>query len=195
TAYTPQQNGVSERKNKTLMNMVRSMLAGKCVPKRFWPEVVVWATYVINRSPTLSVKDITPEEAWSDLKPSVSYFKVFGCLAYVHVPDAQRKKLDPKSINDMDTTSDNTDLEDTNSTEDNTILGPRTRKPPAWVRDFVTDIEQHDEEQLQNLVVFCNNEDPTCYEEAVKLAVWRQAMDQEIESIESNKTWELVDLP
>jgi transposase InsO family protein len=41
TAYTPRQNGVSERKNRTLMNMVRSMLAGRCVPKRFWPEAVV----------------------------------------------------------------------------------------------------------------------------------------------------------
>jgi hypothetical protein len=59
TAYTPQQNGVSERKNRTLMNMVRSMLAGRCVPKRFWPEAVVWATHVINRSPTLSVKYMT----------------------------------------------------------------------------------------------------------------------------------------
>ncbi|MCI79021.1 copia-type polyprotein, partial [Trifolium medium] len=47
-----------------LMNMVRSMLNGRNVPKIFWPEAVVWATYVINRSPTLSVKDITPEEAW-----------------------------------------------------------------------------------------------------------------------------------
>jgi transposase InsO family protein len=98
TTYTPQQNGVSERKNRTLMNMVRSLLTGKCVPKRFWPEAVVWATYVINRSPTLSVKDVTPEEAWSGVKPSVGYFRIFGCLAYAHVPDAQRKKLDPKSI-------------------------------------------------------------------------------------------------
>jgi transposase InsO family protein len=61
TAYTPQQNGVSERKNRTILNMVRSMLAGRSVPKRFWPEAVKWATYILNRSPTLSVKDMTPE--------------------------------------------------------------------------------------------------------------------------------------
>jgi len=41
TAYTPQQNGVSERKNRTLMNMVRSMLAARDVPKVFWPEAAV----------------------------------------------------------------------------------------------------------------------------------------------------------
>ncbi|PNX70081.1 copia-type polyprotein, partial [Trifolium pratense] len=97
-AYTPQQNGVSERKNRTLMNMVRSMMSGMSVPKRFWPEAVVWATHVINRSPTLSVKDRTPEEAWSEMKPSVAHFKVFDCIAYGHVPDVHIKKLDPKSI-------------------------------------------------------------------------------------------------
>lgn len=68
TAYTPQQNGVSERKNRTIMNMVRCLLAGRNVPKTFWPEAVKWATYVLNRNPTLSVKDVTPEEAWSDKK-------------------------------------------------------------------------------------------------------------------------------
>jgi hypothetical protein len=41
---------------------------------------------------------MTPEETWSNIKPSVSYFRVFGCVGYAHVPDAQRKKLDPKSI-------------------------------------------------------------------------------------------------
>jgi transposase InsO family protein len=69
-AYTPQQNGVSERKNRTLMDMVRSMLAGKNVPMEFWPEAVKWAGYVMNRSPTLSVKNVTPEEAWSGVELS-----------------------------------------------------------------------------------------------------------------------------
>ncbi|MCI95854.1 hypothetical protein A2U01_0117153, partial [Trifolium medium] len=41
---------------------------------------------------------MTPQEAWSGVKPSVHYFRVFGCLEYVHVPDAMRKKLDPKGI-------------------------------------------------------------------------------------------------
>jgi transposase InsO family protein len=98
TAYTPQQNGVSERKNRTLLNIVRSMLTCKNVPKKFWPEALKWATYVLNRSPTVSVKNITPEESWSGIKPSVHHFRVFGCLAYAHIPDNHRKKLDSKSI-------------------------------------------------------------------------------------------------
>uniref|UniRef100_A0A2N9FP23 Integrase catalytic domain-containing protein n=1 Tax=Fagus sylvatica TaxID=28930 RepID=A0A2N9FP23_FAGSY len=97
-AYTPQQNGVAERKNRTIMNMVRSMLSEKQIPKNFWPEAVNWTAHVLNRSPTLVVKDMTPEEAWSGVKPNVDYFRVFGCIGHVHVSDSKRKKLDDKSF-------------------------------------------------------------------------------------------------
>ncbi|KAJ9563755.1 hypothetical protein OSB04_008915 [Centaurea solstitialis] len=97
TAYTPQQNGVAERKNRTIMNMVRSMLAEKCVPKEFWPEAVKWSVHVLNRCPTVAVQNKTPEEAWSGEKPKVDYFRVFGCVAHAHVPDQKRRKLDDKS--------------------------------------------------------------------------------------------------
>jgi transposase InsO family protein len=97
TAYTPQQNGVAERKNRTVMNMVRSMLSDKNIPKTFWPEAVNWTIYVLNRCPTLAVKDVTPEEAWSGVKPSVDHFRVFGCIAHAHVPEARRTKLDNRS--------------------------------------------------------------------------------------------------
>lgn len=96
-AYTPQQNGVAERKNRTVMNMVRSLLSEKGVPKIFWPEAVNWSFYVLNRSPTSSVPDLTPEEAWSGIKPSVAHFRVFGSVAHAHVPDARRTKLEDKS--------------------------------------------------------------------------------------------------
>ncbi|KAL9429389.1 hypothetical protein AB3S75_031241 [Citrus x aurantiifolia] len=97
-AYTPQQNGVAERKNRTVMNMVRCMLYEKKLPKTFWPEAVNWAFYVLNRCPTLAVMNQTPEEAWSGRKPSVEHFRIFGCVAHVHVPEAKRKKLDARSI-------------------------------------------------------------------------------------------------
>ena len=54
-AYTLQQNGVVERKNWTIMNMVRSMLSEKKLPKTFWPEAVNWTVHILNRSPTLVV--------------------------------------------------------------------------------------------------------------------------------------------
>ena len=98
TAYTPQQNGVDERKNRTIMNMLRAVLSEKEVPKSFWPDGVQWANHVLNRSPTTIVKDMTPEEAWSGCKPSVEHFRVFGSIGYVHVPDVKRTKLDDKSV-------------------------------------------------------------------------------------------------
>ncbi|KAG7536804.1 Ribonuclease H-like superfamily [Arabidopsis suecica] len=98
TAYTPQQNGVAERKNRTIMNMVRTVLREKEIPRSFWPEAVQWANHVLNRSPTVAVKDKTPEEAWSDKKPSVEHFKILGCVGHVHVSDVKRTKLDDKSV-------------------------------------------------------------------------------------------------
>ena len=68
------------------------------IPKTFWPEAVNWTVYVLNRSPTLVVKDMTPEEAWSGSKPSVDHFWVFGCISHVHILDSKRIKLDDKSV-------------------------------------------------------------------------------------------------
>jgi hypothetical protein len=79
-------------------------------------------------------------------------------------------------------------------------LPARTRQPPEYLRDYVTGIENIDnqnDQQLQNLVIamFSSNEDPSSYEEARKHDVWKKAMDNEIESIEANDTWELTTLP
>lgn len=97
-AYTPQQNGVAERKNRTVMNMTRCMMLEMNVPRRFWPEAVQYAVYILNRSPSKALEDITPEEKWSNHKPSVEHLKVFGSVAYALVPYERRIKLDEKSI-------------------------------------------------------------------------------------------------
>jgi hypothetical protein len=73
------------------------MLSGKQIPKEFWSEAINWAIHILNRSPTSAVKEAIPEEAWSGNKPYVHYFRVFGCIAHVHIPDKQRSKLDDKS--------------------------------------------------------------------------------------------------
>ncbi|KAM1716757.1 hypothetical protein ACFX11_024686 [Malus domestica] len=78
--------------------MVRSMLSEKKIPKTFWLEATNWIVHVLNRSPTLAVKNKTPEEAWNGRKPSVEHLRVFGCIFYAHVLDSKRIKLDDKSL-------------------------------------------------------------------------------------------------
>lgn len=96
-AYTPQLNGVAERKNRTILDMARSLLKAKKLPKQYWAEAVSCAVYLLNRCPTRSLQSVTPEEAWSGHKPSVTHLRVFGCVAYAKIPDARRRKLDDKS--------------------------------------------------------------------------------------------------
>lgn len=86
TPYTPQQNGVAERMNKTLMERARSMLNGVGLGQEFWAEAVDTACYLINRSASSVLEDKTPQEVWTGEKPSLSHLRVFGCDAYVHVP-------------------------------------------------------------------------------------------------------------
>ncbi|KAJ8621550.1 hypothetical protein MRB53_030079 [Persea americana] len=74
------------------------MLLAKRIPKTFWPEAVNWTVHMLNRCPTLAMKNKTPEEAWSGLKPLVEHFRVFGCISHVHVPNNKRVKLDAKSF-------------------------------------------------------------------------------------------------
>ena len=94
---TPQQNGVAERLNRTLEEMIRSMLAESQAPKRFWAEALSTATYLRNRSPTSALNEMTPHEAWTGDKPNVEHLRVFGCTAYAHIPKDERQKLDPKA--------------------------------------------------------------------------------------------------
>ena len=95
--YTPEQNGVSERFNRTLIESGKSMLFHAGLPLSFWAEAVNTATYLHNRSPISSLPGKTPYECWYHTKPHVSNLKVFGSICYVHTPDSMRRKLDPKS--------------------------------------------------------------------------------------------------
>jgi len=97
TVYTPQQNGVSERKNRTIMEMARCLLFEKKVPKMFWAELVNTATYLLNRLPTRALDNKTPYEAMRGSKPSVQHLKVFGGVCYSQVPKEKRAKLDEKA--------------------------------------------------------------------------------------------------
>jgi transposase InsO family protein len=96
-AYSPQQNGVAERRNKTICEMARSMLTEKEMLVIFWAEAASTAVYLQNRCFTTSVIRKTPFEAFTGRKPGVKHLKVFGCLCYTHVPSSLRQKWDSKA--------------------------------------------------------------------------------------------------
>ncbi|KAG8479167.1 hypothetical protein CXB51_029021 [Gossypium anomalum] len=96
--YTPQQNGVSERKNRSLINMARCLLFEKNLPKTMWAEAVNTVVYIQNRLPTKALAQKTPFEAWFGFKPSLAHMKVFGCLCYSQIPAVKRDKLSKRAI-------------------------------------------------------------------------------------------------
>ena len=70
----------------------------KGLPTEFWGEVVAIVVYLINRCPTKAVHDKIPLVAWSHGRWTVEHLRVFGCVAYAHVPKEQRQKLDDKGV-------------------------------------------------------------------------------------------------
>lgn len=261
TRYTPQQNGVAERKNRTVMEMARCMLKNKGLADLFWAEAVACAVYLLNRAPTRSLSGITPQEAWHGFKPGVGHLKIFGCLAYSHIPDQKRGKLDNKSekvifigysenskayklynpisnkviisrdvvfdeekgwdeslgktskdgpIIDEDASTRYDDEQENENSPLTTPIGnhttPNTQETlssssssdvPRKYRsmaDLMQNTQRLDFEEVVDFVLFADA-DPISFDEAYQQDVWKKAMDEEINSILKNETWELVELP
>ncbi|KAL0313642.1 UNVERIFIED_CONTAM: Retrovirus-related Pol polyprotein from transposon TNT 1-94 [Sesamum radiatum] len=95
--YTPQQNGIAERKNRTLKEMMNAMLLSSGMPDNMWGEAVLSACYILNRVPHKKL-DKTPYELWKGFAPNLSYLKVWGCLAKVAYPDFRKSNIGPKTF-------------------------------------------------------------------------------------------------
>ncbi|KAM1838444.1 hypothetical protein ACFX14_020106 [Malus domestica] len=92
---TPQQNGVAERLNRTLLEKVRCMLSQSGLSKSFWAEAVNYACHIINRLPSAVVQGKTPMELWTGKTSSdYDYIRIFGSPAYFHVTE---NKLDARA--------------------------------------------------------------------------------------------------
>ncbi|KAK2426713.1 putative mitochondrial protein [Trifolium repens] len=94
---TPQQNGVVERKNRTIQESARVMLHAKNIPYHFWAEAMNTACYIHNRVTLRKSTSSTLYELWKERKPTVKHFHVFGSKCYILADREQRRKLDPKS--------------------------------------------------------------------------------------------------
>ncbi|GKE66254.1 retrovirus-related pol polyprotein from transposon TNT 1-94, partial [Tanacetum coccineum] len=198
-------------------------LKSKKMPKEFWAEAVDCAVYLLNRCPSKSLDNKTPQEAWNRIKPTVSHLRIFGSIAYVHVPSQRRSELDDRVVVSRDVEFEEegswdwsieenerydflpmTDEEETGESGDE-VQQPESPTPTPTqdsplsssegepkTRSLQELYEVTDEIPLLCLYADC---EPIVFEEAMKRKKWRQAMKEEIKSIEKNDTWELTTLP
>lgn len=249
TSYTPQQNGVAERMNRTLLERTRAMLGAASLEKKFWAEAVNTACYVINRSPSTAIELKTPMEMWTGKPVDYSDLHIFGSPVYVMYNNQETTKLDPKSrkcvflgyadgvkgyrlwdptahkviiSRDVIFTEDKKIEEERSSSKERSETvavqvekenssgatpeheeaepaelkeelgkGKRVRTTPAWHEDY----------DLSCNVAYClltEDGEPSNLQEAMSspdVSQWMEAMQEEIEALHKNKTWELVSLP
>jgi len=95
--YAHELNGLIERMLETLSGQIRALLYSKFCPLEWWPYAAEAAAYLINRSPTDALDDVTPFERWMGHKPDLRYVRKFGAVASVYIPPEQRRKLDKRA--------------------------------------------------------------------------------------------------
>nr|GEW52510.1 putative RNA-directed DNA polymerase [Tanacetum cinerariifolium] len=131
---------------RTALQVPYSIMSARSVPKIFWPEAANWCVHVLNRSPTAALENCTPEEKWSGQKPSVNYFRIFGCVAHVHVPKEKRLKLDDVVFEEeaswnwaQESAINSTDLEwEDNDGQENNGDGPN---PSVIINDLSNELD------------------------------------------------------
>eukprot|EP00253_Pinus_taeda_P012039 PITA_12039 len=168
TPYTPPQNGVAERMNKTLMEMARRMLSGTGLGQEFWVEAVDTTCYLVNRAPSSALEDKTPQEVCTGKKPSLSHLRVFGGDAYVHVLKEKRTKLDSKS-------------------EKCIFIGYKDFLKGYKLWNSVTRKVVYNRDVVSERTV-----KEAVHSEDGKL--WKKAMVDEMASLHKNEAWDLVEL-
>ena len=101
-AYTPEQNGVAERKNRYILEIIRALLIESNIPKSFWPEAIATAVYLLNRLPTGTLNFKTSLDIFSSHNsvPSSLHLdpKILGCTVFVHIPKHNRNKFSPCAV-------------------------------------------------------------------------------------------------
>jgi transposase InsO family protein len=93
--YNPQQNGFAERKKRTIVESTKAMIHDQNPPMILWVEESMTSVYVQNMCPHNILKNMTPEESFTVVKPEVEHFRIFGCPIYFHVPKEERTNIDP----------------------------------------------------------------------------------------------------
>ncbi|MFS8032553.1 putative RNA-directed DNA polymerase [Helianthus anomalus] len=249
--YTPEQNGVAERKNRTLKEMVNTMLSHSGLNNGFWGEAMLTACYLLNRVPNKRNKT-TPFELWYKKPPELQKLRVWGCRAVVRLNDPKIRNLGergiecifigyaehsfahrfyviepndhvsvhtviearsgnveydeerftsiprPKDMNPSLKISSGKEIMPSTSTEPR--RSSRERKAKSYGDDFQLYLVEGSRVDINFQYQYCFNvdEDPKTYSEAMAsrdVSFWKEAIQDEMDSILQNNTWKLVDLP
>ncbi|KAE8667244.1 hypothetical protein F3Y22_tig00112428pilonHSYRG00010 [Hibiscus syriacus] len=166
-ANTPQQNGVAERMNGTLLERTRAMLRDAGLEKSFWAEAVNTACYLVNRAPSTAIELKTPMEMWTGKPADYSNLHIFGSIVYVMYNSQEISNLDPKSRKCKF-------LGYADGVKGYRLWDPTARK-----------------------VIIKDGEPSTYQEaiNSSDASLWMMAMQEEIEALHKNNTWGLVPLP
>ncbi|KAK4411317.1 Retrovirus-related Pol polyprotein from transposon RE2 [Sesamum angolense] len=227
-SYTPQQNGVVERKHKQLLEMARALLFQSSLPKKFWENLSLTATYLINRLPTPLLNWKSPFEILYKKPPSYAQLKVFGCLCFASNVTPHKQKFDQRAykcvfpVPDIDSpdeslpsTSPSIHISPSSSDTSTSVPPPlpvspaprrslRTTSKPIWLSDYVCSCTEtsitcspdtYSLAHISFVAQISSVQEPKTYLQASFDPHWIKAMDQELQALETNGTWELTSLP
>ncbi|GKU91768.1 hypothetical protein SLEP1_g5591 [Rubroshorea leprosula] len=197
------------------MTMARCLLFEKNLPRKFWAEAVNTSVYLLNRVQTKALDRKTPYEVWFRIKPTIRHLKVFGCICYMHIPDAKRDKLDHRAevgiFIGYSSQSKGYRVFNVRTGKIEVSRNVKFNEAATWnwenseVISSETSLEDETDEDyavrgtrsLTDIYARCNVSvvEPPNFYEVVKSEVWRAAMQEEFNMIQKNDTWQLVDRP
>ncbi|KAE8702521.1 hypothetical protein F3Y22_tig00110482pilonHSYRG00238 [Hibiscus syriacus] len=196
-------------KGETVLEAKASVAS--CLEKSFWAEAVNTTCYLVNRAPSTAIELKTPMEMWTSKPADYSNLHVFGSIVYVMYNSQEISKLDPKSrkckflgyadgihVEKEFEQGDSSEAEPTHDEQEPesseaqiTRQSDRVRRRPNWHSDYVI-------EGNMACCLLIEDGEPSTFHEAINssyASLWIMAMQEEIEALHKNNTWDLVQLP
>eukprot|EP00253_Pinus_taeda_P030053 PITA_30053 len=197
TPYTPQQNGVAERMNKTLMERARSMLSGAGLGQEFWAEAVDTTCYLVNRSPSSVLEDRTPQEGYKLWNPVTRKVVYSRDVVLREVKDVIKHEVQPKEPVKIEF--------ELNEEESYPVVEEESEDEEPQTTAVRRSVRERRQLERYSPSAFCSNfslsvtyDDPRTVNEEVgskDRKLWKEAMVDEMASLHKNEAWDLVELP